>query len=542
LGYDGIRRLGREVHFMSERPKAPPVGVPLPVGPDAIRSAGVLLPVTALPGPFGIGTLGPDAFDFVDRLRDAGLHWWQMLPLVPPGEGDSPYQSVSAFAGSPLLIDPGALADLGLLTAGEVDAARLVHAGSGDSSYAVDYERVRTVHEPLLRLAASRLSPELRSAVAAFADEQGGWLDDYALFMTLSGVFGGLPFQEWPDEALVRHRRPAVARALQEHGAEVDFWRFVQYEFHREWAALRAHAACNGVGLFGDMPLYVSENSADVWGRSGTFQLGEDLRPARVAGVPPDYYAAAGQRWGQPLYEWERLAADGYAWWIGRVRHALALYDAVRIDHFRGFAAYWSIPADAPDARTGEWVQGPGMAFFRALEKTLGPVPIVAEDLGDIDDAVRALLEATGFPGMKVLQFAFLDGSDSLHLPHNHVRNAIAYTGTHDNDTALGWLHAMGPEERARAIEYCGLPAEGWNRGGADGPGLRALFRTLWASTAVLAVVPMQDLLGFGTDTRMNTPATGSGNWRFRFTRANLEEFTRVSAPVLRDLGRIFRR
>jgi 4-alpha-glucanotransferase len=329
---------------------------------------------------------------------------------------------------------------------------------------------------------------------------------------------------------------------MEEHAAEVAFWRFVQYEFHREWTALRAHATRNAVGLFGDMPLYVSENSADVWGRSEVFELGKDLRPSCVAGVPPDYFAANGQRWGQPLYDWKRLASDGYDWWIGRVRHALSLYDAVRIDHFRGFAAYWSIPAEAPDARSGQWIQGPGAAFFRALEKALGPVPIVAEDLGDIDDAVRRLLVATGFPGMKVLQFAFLDDSDSTHLPHNHVRNAIAYTGTHDNDTTLGWLYAMSAEERTRVTEYCGLPLEEWGRGGADSPALRQLFRTLWASPAVLAVVPMQDLLGFGSDTRMNTPATGTGNWRFRFTRENLEDFTRVSAPFLRDLGRIYRR
>ncbi len=527
---------------MSIGPRDPSSGVPSPVGPGATRSAGVLLPVTALPGPYGIGTLGPDAFDFVDRLHDAGLHWWQLLPLVPPGEGDSPYQSVSAFAGSPLLIDPGTLALRGLLTAEEADAARLGLAGRGGSPFAVDYGQVRAVHEPLLRLAASRLSPETRAAVAAFAWDQSDWLDDYALFMALSNAFGGLPFQDWPDGDLARHRRHAVARAMREHEAEVDFWRFVQYEFHREWSALREHAARNGVGLFGDMPLYVSENSADVWGRGGIFELGPDLRPARVAGVPPDYFAANGQRWGQPLYDWKRLAAEGYSWWIGRVRHALALYDAVRIDHFRGFSAYWAIPAEAPDARTGKWIPGPGTDFFDVLERALGPVPIVAEDLGDIDDGVRALLDVTGFPGMRVLQFAFLDGGDSTHLPHNHVRNAIAYTGTHDNDTALGWLMSMGAEERARVCEYCDLPAPDLIRGGADSPALRPLFRTLWASTAVLAVVPLQDLLGFGSDTRMNTPATGSGNWRFRFTRENLEEFTRVSAPVLRDLSRIYRR
>jgi 4-alpha-glucanotransferase len=469
-----------------------------------------------------------------------------MLPLVPPGEGDSPYQSVSAFAGNPWLIDPGTLVHKGLLTAEEVESARFrANDPAGNEAqppFAIDYARAAAVQEPLLRMAAGRLSPEHRAAVTEFSRAQGNWLDDYALFMALSGHFGTLRFQDWPDRSLVLHRPFAVAREMRRQAVEVDFWRFVQYEFHSQWNALREYATRNGIGLFGDMPLYVSECSADVWGASRVFELDADRRAKRVAGVPPDYFAAEGQRWGQPLYDWKRLAATGYAWWIGRIRHALDLYDAVRIDHFRGLAAYWAIPVESPDARSGTWVQGPGTALFRALEKDLGPIPIIAEDLGDIDDNVRGLLAATGFPGMRVLQFAFLDDGDSVHLPHNHVRNSIAYTGTHDNDTALGWLYGASQAERARILSYCGIPAGEWGRGGADSPSTRNLVRTLWASPSCLAIVPLQDLLGFGTDTRMNTPSTPTGNWRFRFKRENLEEFTRIAAPWLRDLGRTYHR
>ena len=510
------------------------------------RSAGVLLHVTALPGPCCIGTLGPDAFDFVDRLHDAGLQWWQLLPLVPPGDGDSPYQSVSAFAGSPMLIDPGLLVRKRLLNSSEADLARFEPPGSQGrlcaSPFAVDYKRVGAVQETLLRLAASRLTDVDRDAVAAFARSQKSWLDDYALYMTLSGVYGTLRFRSWPDRALVFHEPEAVARAMREYAAEVDFWRFVQYEFAVQWCSLRAHAASRGVGIIGDMPIYVAESSADVWGHGDVFELGEDLAPKRVAGVPPDYFAVDGQRWGNPLYDWARLAEDGYAWWIGRVRHALDLYDAVRIDHFRGFSSYWAIPADSQGARGGEWVPGPGVAFFDALERALGPVPIIAEDLGDIDDEVRELLSASGFPGMRVLQFAFLDDSDSTHLPHNHVRDCVAYTGTHDNNTSLGWLYEASEAERLRVVEYCGIPSDDWGRGGPDSPAIRALLRTLWASPARLVIVPLQDLLGFGADTRMNTPSVPTGNWRFRFTRENLEDFTRVDTPWLRSMGRIFRR
>ena len=526
---------------MSEaRPDPAAASVPALSGRSAVRSAGLLLPIASLPGPYGTGTLGPDALDFVDRLRDAGLRWWQLLPLVPPGEGDSPYQSVSAFAGSPWLIDLDALVRKGLLSPDEADSAKM--RPFVDSPYSVDYARVRTLHEPLLRLAAARLSDAGRAEVDAFARRHAGWLDDYALFMALSGRYGTLDFRTWPDEALVMHRPHAVAKALAENAEEVAFWRFVQAEFFAQWNALRARAARRGVGLFGDMPLYVSECSADVWGRPELFELDRDRRPSRVAGVPPDYFAADGQRWGQPLYDWKRHARDGYAWWIGRVRHALGFYDAVRIDHFRGLCAYWAIPAEAATAREGTWCPGPGMDLFRALEKAMGPAPIVAEDLGDIDADVRALLAETGFPGMKVLQFAFLDGSDSTHLPHNHVRNAIAYTGTHDNDTTLGWLFAMGEEERARTFEYCGIAPEGWTQGGPESPALRRLLRVLWASPAVVAVAPLQDVLGFGSDTRMNTPGKPDGNWRFRFTRENAEAFTRTAAPFLRALGRTYHR
>ena len=464
------------------------------------------MPVTSLPSPWGVGTLGAAAREFVAFLARSGTAVWQVLPVVPTSYGDSPYQSFSSYAGNPYLIDLDDLADEGLLRRSE-------YAGLdwGADPTRVDYGALWRSRFAVLRHATRRLGRTRADELAAFCEREAAWLDDYALFMAEKDAHGGASWVSW--EQALRHREPAALEAARAELAEdVRFWKAVQCLFFRQWERLRAEAAAAGVRIMGDLPFYVALDSADVWAHPEQFQLNAELMPDEIAGVPPDGFSAIGQLWGNPLFAWDRMKADGYEWWCDRIAAQLRRYDILRIDHFRGFDSYFAIPATAVTAADGRWRKGPGIELFRTLESRLGPCEIVAEDLGYLTDSVRQLLADSGFPGMKVLEFAFdtrdSEAGDETYLPYAYPANSVAYVGTHDNDTALGWL-ATAPEKDARvARAYLHLDAaegEGWG-----------MMRGIWASASELAVVQMQDLLGLGSEARMNTPSTLGGNWCWR--------------------------
>lgn len=471
------------------------------------RSAGVLLHITSLPGPHGMGDFGPDAYAYVDWLASAGQRLWQLLPTTPIGPGDSPYQGVSAFAGCPWMVAFEPLVAKGWLAAPQLPEG-------GFEAHKVDYGRVLPWREQQLRLAAqgffARASAEDRAAFAAWcaAPAQADWLDDYALFMAIRSPLNGQAWWTWAP-ALARREPAALAQARESHADEFRFWQFVQWCFDSQVSALKAYANSKGVHLMGDLPIFVAHDSADCWSRPDLYELDEHFQTAVVAGVPPDAMSAEGQRWGNPLYRWDRMAAENYAWWTARVRRALSQADVFRIDHFRGFAGYYEIPGDSPDARRGQWKTGPGQALFDAIAAALGPLPIVAEDLGFITEDVHALREGCGFPGMKILQFGF--GGDGTHefLPQNWPRASVAYTGTHDNDTVHGWWRTASARERAFAGAYlpCNEHDVHW-----------AMIRACCNSVANIAVFPMQDVLGLGSEHRMNVPGVLGGNWAWRFS------------------------
>ena len=473
------------------------------------RRSGILLHPTSLPGPHGSGDFGPAALHFVDWLVAAGQSVWQMLPLNPIGPGNSPYASVSAFAGSPLLVAMEPLVDKGWLApigAGEI--ARF-------NERQVDFGRVTGWRMGKLREAARRFFERAdaadRDAFAAFCNAQAHWLDDYALFMAIDEATSATSgFVAWPQwEAPLARRQPrALAAARLKHREAVDFWRFVQWCFDAQWHAVRHHANERGVLLLGDLPIFVAHHSADCWARPDLYLLDANLDPAVVAGVPPDYFSVTGQRWGNPLYDWAAMQRDGYAWWIARVRRQLELADWLRIDHFRGFAGYWEIPAASETAVDGRWAPGPGGSLFEALQRDLDRLPLIAEDLGVITPDVEALRDRFGLPGMRVLQFAFGGDAEHLYLPHNYIANACAYTGTHDNDTLAGWWRTAPPRERDFAEIYLGC---------GDDDAHWAAIRAVGQSVARLVMFQLQDVLGLDSAHRMNTP--GSQNcWSWRFT------------------------
>jgi 4-alpha-glucanotransferase len=492
----------------------------------ASRHCGVLLHPTSLPGPHGSGDLGPAAFHFVDWLATAGQDLWQMLPLVPVGPGNSPYASASAFAGSPLLIALEPLTERGWL-----DRRALAEA-AGLRADRVDFARVIPWRMGRLRETcagfALRASAADRADLAAFCNAHAHWLDDHALFMALDAHYaarGIACWTQWADGHARRHDA-ALANARVALASEIEFQRFVQWCFQRQWEALRQHAAARGVRLIGDLPIFVAHHSADCWAHQPLFRLDAAGEPTVVAGVPPDYFSATGQRWGNPLYDWQAMQRDGFAWWVARLRHELARADLVRIDHFRGFAACWEIPATCPTAIDGRWVEAPGAALFEAARNTLGPLALIAEDLGVITPDVEALREACGFPGMKVLQFAFGGAASHPFLPHNHPRHCVAYTGTHDNDTAAGWAASAAPHERAHAAAYLGLDAAA----ATDHALADALLRAALASVARWALYPMQDVLGLGSAHRMNTPGQmDCWTWRFRWEDVGPEPAARLA-------------
>lgn len=473
------------------------------------RSSGLLLHPTSLPGPYGIGDLGPAADAWVDWLAATGCRYWQVLPLGPTGYGDSPYQSFSAFAGNPYLISPDRLVEDGLLDGDDLGVPRRIRARR------VEYGAVIPWKSELLDRAHRRLpgsSRSLRTAFAAFRDEQDHWLEDYALFMALKAAHGGGSWSDWPRE--IRRREPGALReARQRLGPQVARHTFRQFLFFRQWSRLRERAHGEGIEIIGDIPIYVAPDSADVWSHPGLFLLDDERRPTVVAGVPPDYFAETGQLWGNPLYDWETHAASGFAWWIDRLAHLRDLVDVVRIDHFRGFADYWEIPAGSPTAERGRWVDGPGVSFFRTVSAALGELPIIAEDLGEVHDVVRELLEAVDLPGMKVLQFAFDGDPDNPFLPENHPEHCVVYTGTHDNQTIKGWYASLCAKERRRV-----------NRRFGTGPATIVwdMIAAAWESPAILALTPMQDVLALGDEARMNRPGTLGGNWSWRLTGRSL--------------------
>jgi 4-alpha-glucanotransferase len=476
------------------------------------RAAGILLAASSLPSRHGIGAFGAAARDWLGFLRDAGQSYWQLLPLGPTGWGDSPYMSFSAFALSPYYVDLDELVDKGLLQAAEI-APTAVAVG------VVDYAALFRNREPLLRRAFERF----RADKAAFRDfeafcaENAAWIADYALFMALKAAHGGKSWTEWEEPLRFRDEK-ALFRFHAEHSIDVDYHSFVQYLAFSQWRRLKDHAAGLGVAIIGDMSIYVALDSADTWAKPELFQLDDHRRPLRVAGCPPDPFAAGGQLWGNPLYRWDYHEKTGFDWWLSRLRAGLSLYDVVRIDHFRGFESYFSIPADASDAKGGEWVKGPGLSFVKAVNTALPGAGIIAEDLGYLTDEVRALLAASGYPGMKVLQFAFDSRESSDYMPYTYPRNCVVYTGTHDNDTTAGWFKSAPREDAAFARDYLGLGADFENAAGtaSDAMYIEAFIRAALGSVAQTAIIPMQDYLALGSEARMNTPSTTGSNWQWR--------------------------
>lgn len=488
------------------------------------RKSGVLMHVTSLPGKYGSGTFGIEAFNFIDRLKEGGFSLWQTLPFCMPDGYGSPYSSYSAFSGNPFLIDPDTLVRKGYLRKDEVLNE------IQESPWLCDFEKLNETRIPLLRLAAKRAlaDPFVKKEVEAFC-KANPEIAQFCHFMALKTANNGEPWFAFTTEKIDPEEEAA--------------WQFMQYEFSLQWAAVRQYANQNGISLIGDIPIYVAYDSSDVYEnlKSGIFDLDEDGRRKNVAGVPPDFFAEEGQLWGNPLYQWKVMKQDGFAWWKARLRHLFSQFDGVRIDHFRGLESFWSVPADAETAMAGKWVKGPGKAFIRMIrevveeEKAKGhDAFVIAEDLGVITKEVADLVEYSGFPGMRVFQFAFMGDPDSPHLPHNYPENTVAYTGTHDNNTLLAYLWELDDEPRRKMLAYCGYDDPNWEAG------LKAMIRTVLQSHASLAILPIQDVLGFGSDTRLNTPGTATGNWRFRITSEQLASIDMTHFRRLNELyGRI---
>ena len=460
--------------------------------------------LSSLPSPYGIGGMGKSACEFVDFLVKAGQSYWQLLPVCPTSYGDSPYQSFSTYAGNPYFLDLEELEQEGYLRREEYCGTDW-ESRPDDINYGVLYEK----RYPILQIAAERFSRSPAADFEAFCEENTYWLEDYALFMALKGANNGDSWQQWPGP--VRNREPeALMEAQKDYAKEIRFWKILQYLFWSQWKLLRSYANKKGIRLIGDLPIYVSMDSVDVWAHPELFQLDENKRPKEIAGCPPDGFSDVGQLWGNPLFDWEYMAKDRYAWWVGRIAYLCRVYDVLRIDHFRGFDSYYAIPHGLSDAKKGTWRRGPGMELFQAVKEAIGQPPIIAEDLGFLTESVRKLLEESGFPGMKVLEFAFdsRDANSAEYFPHKYLPHCVAYTGTHDNDTVNGWMKTARPDDVAHAKEYLGLTEEeGYNWG---------MMRALWKTEANLTIVQAQDLLGLGSESRMNTPSTVGSNWRWR--------------------------
>ena len=495
------------------------------------RNSGVLLHLTSLPGPCGSGDMGADAYHFVDWLRGAGQKLWQILPLGGIGPGNSPYMSSSAFAGNLLLIDMVDLKQRGWLIDEDLtcDPAFETQRLNFAAVWPWRMDRLARAAQRFARAPAGNSPTADLAECEAFCKAQADWLDNYALFMSLAEHFNWQDWCEWPGG--LAHRTPAaMADARAQHADRIAFWKFCQWRFFAQWNKLRAYANSHDVKIVGDTPIFIAYQSAEVWARQDLFDLTTDGRPRVVAGVPPDYFSATGQRWGNPLYLWAAHAAENYAWWVERVRRTFELVDIVRIDHFRGFASYWEVPAEEPTAVKGQWLPGPGAPLFQAIHKALGPLAIIAEDLGEVTPDVEALRQEFALPGMRILQFAFGDDSCNNFLPHRHQNDTVVYTGTHDNDTTRGWWASASAHERSHLCDYLGV----------DGTDVHwDLIRASSASVADTAVHPMQDILGLGTECRMNLPGKGEGYWEWRFDWTQVEP---EHASRLMHLTRIYGR
>lgn len=475
-----------------------------------MRTSGILMPIFSLPSPYGIGTFGKSAYDFVDFLKESSQTYWQILPVCPTSFGDSPYQSFSSFAGNPYFIDLDLLIKDGLLLESEVEACNF-----GDDSSKVDYEKLYNNRYPLLKTAFSRFKAD--SSYNAFVAKNTFWLENYALFMAIKSAYDGVSWQEWPDALKTRHS-DMLKQFETDYINDINFHKFLQFKFDEQWSALKKYANKNSIKIIGDIPIYVALDSADVWANPKQFQLDEDYTPRAVAGVPPDIFSEDGQLWGNPLYNWEYMKANNYAWWKQYLGCALKRYDVVRIDHFRGFESYFSIPYGDKNAKGGRWVKGPDTNLFDALKKEFGNnLPIIAEDLGVITPAVRKMLDSTGFPGMKVLQFAFDGDSANAFLPHNINTHCVIYTGTHDNDTIMGWLKNSDVTGIKQAKKYFNHQSdEGFNW---------AMIKAAYSSVANTCIIPMADFLGADSSARINTPSTLGDNWSWRIDGGCLNDW-----------------
>lgn len=474
-----------------------------------MRTSGVLMPISSLPSQYGIGTMGKGARRFVDFLEKGGQTYWQILPICPTSYGDSPYQSFSSFAGNPYFIDLELLCKDKLLTKKECESYKW-----GKKPQYVDYGIMYVNRYALLRKAYERFSKKTPADYEAFCSKEAEWLDEYTLFMALKDANGGVAWSEW-DDALKVRKPEAIEEAKEKYADDIAFYKMLQYLFFKQWIALKAYANEKGIRIIGDVPIYVAMDSADVWANPTQFYLDKDLNPIEVAGCPPDAFSADGQLWGNPLFRWDVMKKDSYSWWTKRISAMAKLYDIVRIDHFRGFDSFYAIPAKDDTAKNGVWKDGPGMDLFNVLEKKLGKLPIIVEDLGFLTPSVKKLLKDSGFPGMKVIQFAFDSREDSDYLPHNYPQHCVVYTGTHDNDTVMGWMKTAPKDSVRFAKDYLNLTKEeGYNWG---------MMRAAWSSVADMAIVPMQDLLGLDSKARINIPSTTGGNWQWRATPEQID-------------------
>ena len=493
------------------------------------RSSGILFHPTSLPGKYGIGTLGKEAYAFIDFLKKSRQKLWQIFPLGPTGYGDSPYQSFSSFAGNPYLIDFDLLIEAHLLS--EEDLRDVFF---GDNEEYIDYGAIYNQKYPLLRKAYENFKSsdnhEMKENLEHFKRENASWLNDYSLYISLKNHFNGLPWNEWAHD-IKNREHGAMEHYKNELADDVEYHNFIQFLFFKQWGDVKRYANENGIKIIGDIPIFVAADSSDAWANPEIFLFDEERKPVKVAGVPPDYFSATGQLWGNPLYNWQKLKETNYSWWVERVRANLSTCDIIRIDHFRGFEAYWAVPYGDDTAINGQWEPGPGIDLFNAIKSQLGELPIIAEDLGLMTQGVIDLREATGFPGMKILGFAFDSGEENDYLPHTYTKNCVVYTGTHDNDTLIGWFQKAKEEDRQFARDYLNSRSDDeihWDA-----------IRGAWSSVASMAISPVQDFLGLGSEARINTPGVAAGNWQWRLRHGVL---TDELAERIAKLTRVYSR